>query len=136
MISAWHDANGNTTLDASEAQAAAVKHWTLAGAQSLALSPATDTNPVGTYHTVTATVSPAQAGLPIRFRVLSGPNAGDTDVKTTNSAGQAAFSYKGDGGAGTDTIVAWHDANANGQIDGGEGQAIATKVWTGTQPIS
>jgi hypothetical protein len=136
VISAWHDANGNAVVDAGEAQAAAVTYWTLTAAQSLVLSPASATNQTGTYHTLTATVTPAQAGLPVRFKVLSGPNTGDTDLKATNSAGQATFSYKGDGGAGTDIIVAWHDANANGAIDAGEVQGTATKTWTGTQPIA
>jgi uncharacterized repeat protein (TIGR01451 family) len=73
------------------------------------LTPDSATNPVGTSHTVTATVK--EGGAPIvetrvTFIVLTGPNAGRTGTSLTNSAGAATFTYSDSGGAGTDEIQA------------------------------
>ena len=38
------------------------------------------------------------------FAVLSGPNAGETGLLTTDENGQASFTYTGTGGAGRDSI--------------------------------
>lgn len=77
------------------------------------LSPDDAVNPVGNNHTVTATVTVDDpiAGTPVvgtlvSFEVISGPNAGDNGTDTTDAAGQASFTYTGDGGPGVDTIVA------------------------------
>jgi Ca2+-binding RTX toxin-like protein len=76
------------------------------------LTPVAETNPVGTSHTVTATVttddpipgSPV-VGTTVTFSVVDGPHAGTTGTATTNSGGQATFSYTGTS-TGTDTIEA------------------------------
>lgn len=72
------------------------------------LTPPTDTNPVGTEHTVTATVtdvfgSPV-VGAEVGFNITSGPHAGLTHTNTTNSSGQAIFTYTGTG-TGSDSII-------------------------------
>ena len=80
---------------------------------NIMLTPATADNPVGTIHTVTATVTKNTpvAGTPVvgttvTFTVISGPNAGKTGTGITNAAGQATFSYTSNGIAGTDIIKA------------------------------
>ena len=78
---------------------------------TVSLAPSTATNPVGTSHTVTATVKDQNqnpvSGVSVTFTVLSGgPNAGTKGTATTNSSGQATFTYTGSGGAGTDSIQA------------------------------
>ena len=97
--------DGETTVSSNTV----TKTWTaVSNPLTIALTPATATNPVNTSHTVTATATRgavAQAGLPISFSILSGPNAGLTGNATTNAAGAAAFSYSSSV-AGTDTIRA------------------------------
>lgn len=99
-------------------------------ASGITLTPATATNPVGTSHTVTATVldptgSPV-AGVTVTFAVTSGPDAGATGTGVTNSNGQATFTYSNTGGAGTDTIVASFTDNS-GNVHNSN---TATKTWT------
>jgi len=93
------------------------------------LDPLTATNPVGTSHTLTATVTDSTgavlSGVTVTFTVTSGPNAGQTGTGVTNAAGQATFTYSDTGGAGTDTIVAtFHDATG-----GLHTSNTATKIW-------
>jgi hypothetical protein len=61
-------------------------------------------------HTVTALTLASNhapiAGVTVNFSVISGPNAGATGSGTTESNGQATFTYTDNGGAGTDDIVA------------------------------
>ncbi|MCS6804773.1 MAG: Ig-like domain-containing protein [Blastocatellia bacterium] len=101
----------------------ATKTWV---APACSLSPPSATNPVGTTHTVTVTVtnggSPA-SGIAVNFNVTSGPNAGQSGMGTTDSNGQATFTYTGSGGAGTDTIT------ASGSISGVPFSCTATKDW-------
>jgi hypothetical protein len=74
------------------------------------LAPALALNPPGTQHTLTATVMGSQGeplvGVLVTFTVLSGPNAGDEGVATTDENGMAQFTYTGDGGVGVDEIIA------------------------------
>ncbi len=109
----------STDVDDSQLQDAAV---IIGGAQvrlpgSINLDPATDTNPAGTSHTVTATVrqgappAPA-AGVTVTFSIISGPNSGATGTCsanancTTDANGQVSFTYTSNGSGGTDTIQA------------------------------
>jgi uncharacterized repeat protein (TIGR01451 family) len=97
--------------------------------ESITLEPATDTNPVGGSHTVTATIKNARgepvSGRNVSFSVDSGPNAGKTGSGTTDANGQATFTYTDTGGAGTDTISAsFVDSLGTTQ------KATATKTWT------
>jgi hypothetical protein len=95
---------------------------------TVGLSPQTDTNPVGTDHTVTATAT-ASGGAPvpgvtINFNVLTGPNAGKTGSGQTNVNGQTTFTYHDDGGAGTDTIQASIGTGQSALLSN-----IVTKIW-------
>ena len=99
---------------------------------TISLTPATATNPVGTSHTVTATVrnpdgSP-RSGVLVHFSVTSGPDNGKTGTGTTNATGKATFTYTNTGGAGTDTISASYTEGQNNF------SATATKTWQGTAP--
>jgi Big-like domain-containing protein len=93
---------------------------------NITLAPATDTNPTGTTHTVTATVTengqPAP-GKVVTFTVTAGPHIGMTGVGTTNASGQATFTYTGVN-AGTDTIKASYVSPTGPQ----ESNAV-TKIW-------
>jgi hypothetical protein len=65
--------------------------------QTLTLAPPTQTDPVGTTATVSATLTNA-CGTPLDdvvvvFKVESGPNAGATGSGATDSSGLATFSY-------------------------------------------
>jgi hypothetical protein len=94
--------NGAVTLDSNTI--AQTIH--LAG---ITLAPASSFNPVGTSHTVTARVAGTGDPVPgvlVTFNVVSGPNAGSTGTATTDSNGQASFTYTSNGSAGTDTIEA------------------------------
>jgi hypothetical protein len=61
-------------------------------------------NPVGTTHTVKATISPAVAGVPIIFTVTGANPQGPTSVNT-DASGVAEFTYTGTN-PGEDTITA------------------------------
>ncbi|HXF39649.1 MAG TPA: hypothetical protein VN687_08050 [Blastocatellia bacterium] len=76
--------------------------------RSIALGPATATNPLGTPHTVTATISPIPTvGTPVTFHITTGPNAPLTlGPFPTNAAGVASATYTGSGGVGLDVITA------------------------------
>ena len=94
----------------------------------------TDENPGHTEHTVTAEVTDdavAIEGVTVRFKVLAGPNAGETATAGTNASGEATFTYTGDGGTGTDVINAWLDIDGDGEIDALEPTDQVTKEWHG-----
>lgn len=93
----------------------------------LDLTPATATNPVGTQHTVTATLtnngSPVNAA-PLSFTV-DGVNP-TTGSGTTNASGQTTFAYTGNN-PGDDTITACYEQTDTPPC---EALASATKTWT------
>lgn len=98
---------------------------------TLDLTPAAATNPVGTQHTVTASVNQVGGGAATTGNVLftvagANPTSGSVPV---NSSGQAAFTYTGMN-AGQDNISACYDQNGNGSCDVGEAVGSATKTWT------
>jgi Calx-beta domain/Bacterial Ig-like domain (group 1) len=100
-------------------------------APNLSLSPTTDTNPIGTPHTVTATVtkpdgSPS-SGVHVSF-VVTGANAeaAGTCVPAScdsDEAGKVTFTYTGTK-EGDDTI------NASITVSGSTQTATAAKTWT------
>ncbi len=102
---------------------------------SIELNPPTATNPVGTSHTVTATVRDRTGalapGMTVTFTVVSGPNTGDTGTAVTDANGQASFTWVGDGGPGTDTIEASFTDQA-----GAAHTTTATKIWEGETPTT
>ncbi len=103
---------------------------------TLDLTPLSAVNPVGTTHTVTATLNGyalcdsgsnvgaqcvvdadcfdqgpetcSKANIPVGFQVFGGPNIEDTAVNDqyTDSNGEVEFTYTGSGGPGVDTIQA------------------------------
>jgi Bacterial Ig-like domain (group 1) len=104
--------------------------------EGIVLGPQTATNPVGTSHTVTATVVNA-AGAPIpgetvTFNVISGPNNGTTATSTTNASGVATFTYTSNGTAGTDQIQASF-VNSQNQT---QTSNIVTKIWSGAPGVT
>jgi hypothetical protein len=98
---------------------------------NLSLTPTTATNPVGTTHTVTATVTtPAggpAAGVHVTF-LVTGANAGATGTCVpascdTDAGGHVTFTYTGTN-AGDDTI------HASITVGGTTQSATAAKTWT------
>ena len=130
VIAAWVDANDNGVLDDGDPQALATKEWlALSTITGIELSPATSVNELGDQHELRATITPQLGNVPVRFDVVSGPNAGLSGTAFSDNAGRASFAYVGDGGLGMDLITAWVDANENGVLDDGDPQAVATKEW-------
>jgi hypothetical protein len=78
--------------------------------EGIVLGPASARAPVGTSHTVTATVQndvgDAVVARDVTFTILAGPNAGETAVSSTDTEGEAELQYVGDGGPGVDEIQA------------------------------
>ncbi len=100
----------------------------------MTLTPADETNPVGTPHTVTATLTDENgtpvSGATIQFNVTGAHTTGGPGV--TNASGEATFTYTG-ANLGDDTITACYDQDADGA---GEATASAVKHWTvGSSPI-
>lgn len=101
-------------------------------APNLALDPATGTNPVGTPHTVTATVTNSdatetpRADVEVSF-VVTGANAGATGTCApatciTGADGKVSFTYTG-------TVVGDDTINAAITVDGSRQSATAAKTW-------
>jgi adhesin/invasin len=139
-INAYADMDADGVEDVGEPQTFAQKNWNPA---QLVLTPAIDVNPVGTSHTVTATLTffgppsftgtEPVPGIVIRFTV-TGPGA-TTGSCTTNASGQCSFSYPGPLTPGTDAINAYADMDADGVQDVGEPQTFAQKNWNPAQLV-
>jgi CSLREA domain-containing protein len=130
-ITAFADTDEDGTQDAGEPQGAAEKTWVPGPPATLVLTPPADENPVGTQHTVTATVTDAfgnpTPGITVRFTVT-----GSVDTSgqcTTDAAGQCGFTYMGPELPGADVITAFADTNGDGDQDTGEPQGAAEKTW-------
>jgi hypothetical protein len=99
------------------------------------LAPESAENPVGSDHTVTATVTtddPAPGtpvvGTTVTFEVVAGPHTGATGTDVTDSSDQASFTYTGTA-AGEDTIEAtFVDADGNTQRSN-----RVTKTWVAVE---
>jgi hypothetical protein len=107
----------------------------VAVAPNMTLDPPTAENPVGTTHTVTATVKnnagEPQAGVPVEF-VVTGANAGAVGSCVpancaTDSNGQVKFTWTGTQ-VGDDTV------NASVQFNGATQTATAAKHWSTPAP--
>lgn len=105
------------------------------------LAPASDTNPAGTAHTVTATVKDSdnvpQENVVVSFSVTAGPNTGEASDPAecvpvgcaTDSNGTVSWTYTSNGQTGTDTIEAsFTDQQGNVR------SAQATKEWVNNPP--
>jgi protocatechuate 3,4-dioxygenase beta subunit len=131
-VTACIDADANNACDEGEASVAATKTWTAGPAADISLEPATDTNPVGTPHTVTATVTdefgnPIE-GQSVHFDVTGVAPTPSSDDVTTDASGEAAFTFTNPN-EGTNTVTACIDADASGTCEAEEPTASATKVW-------
>jgi hypothetical protein len=132
-ITACVDADDGIDCDAGELTTTATKTWNPGEPFAITLEPATDTNPVGAGHLLTATVADEfgnpLAGEDVHFDVTGAatpvPAAGDDE---TDAAGQATFTFTNNS-AGTNTITACVDADAGSDCDGGELSDTATKAW-------
>ncbi|MDQ7087608.1 MAG: hypothetical protein Q9Q13_07030 [Acidobacteriota bacterium] len=103
----------------------------------ITLLPASASSPVGTSHSVTATVQDSDgvgvAGRIVQFNILSGPNAGAGGTCsihadcTTDWNGEVTFTYTGGDAVGIDEIVACF------MDDDGEQRCsqTVTKEWSG-----
>jgi hypothetical protein len=104
---------------------------------TLMLTPVAATNPVGTSHTVTATVRDAGnnpvSGVTVRFSVTGTHTASGS--ATTNASGQATFTYPGTA-VGPDAIHAFADTDTDTTQDVGEPFGDATKAWTPAAPAT
>jgi hypothetical protein len=98
---------------------------------SLSLDPPTDASPGFDEHTVLTTVNDGEpvAGIRVSSAIVSGPNAGLTDIATTYANGVFSFAWTGDGTEGIDTLESWLDLDADGVRDEGEPFGTATKLW-------
>ena len=103
----------------------------------LTLAPATDENPVGTNHTVTATLTDGLGtpvpGETILFSVTGAHTTSGSGVTDVN--GEAQFTYSGTN-LGVDTIVACFDANTDAACNPGELTATAAKTWVVGPPAA
>jgi len=136
-ISAFADTNNDGDQDVGEPSGTATKTWIPGAPATLTLTPAADSNQVGTSHTVTATVKDAfnnpVPGVTVRFTVTGAHTTSGSDV--TDANGEATFTYTGTV-AGTDTISAFADTDGDGTQDAGEPTGVATKTWTPGAPAT
>jgi len=101
----------------------------------ISISPESAENPVGTDHTVTATLldllGNPQEGEEVTFEVVSGPNAGASGTCavnsdcTTDADGEVSWTYSSNGVAGTDVIIASFMNDAGQEIQ----SQNAEKTW-------
>jgi Ca2+-binding RTX toxin-like protein len=161
-IRAWVDIDNDNTTDDSDAAEQqpdvdndntdlVVKEWY--APSTVEAEPTTDTNPVGTEHTITAYTS--APGAEVNFNIESGPNAQaeppnpqnptstrDSDYECVTGSSPArqvggqnqyscAWTYEGDGGAGTDNIRVWIDAGSsnNDRYDPSDPSDFVQKTW-------
>jgi Ca2+-binding RTX toxin-like protein len=116
------------------------KTWAAPTVTTIAITPDSDVNQVGTSHTATATVTDQfgnpMAGVNVDWRV-TGRNTVTVNDTVTNNQGQATLTYTDIGpgaSAGNDTIRACtdqvtEDDDCGGPLDTGEIQDTADKRW-------
>lgn len=98
------------------------------------LSPDTATNPLGTDHTVTATVLEDEApvvGTTVTFEVVDGPSVSLIGTAVTDGSGQATFTWSSLV-AGVDTIEARYTTSAGVP----QRSDRVTKEWIGLPPVA
>ena len=132
-ITACVDADDDLTCDGGELTTTATKTWEVGPPFSITLEPATDTNPVGVAHLLTATVADEfgnpLAGEDVHFDVTGAPTPVPTGGDdTTDASGAGTFTFTNNS-AGTNTITACVDADAGSDCDGGELSDTASKTW-------
>jgi hypothetical protein len=94
--------------------------------------------PRGEDHTVTVMVFRAAdpesypvEGSIVTFEVLTGPNQSESFIDTTDAGGVAEFIFNGDGGPGTDMVLAsaLHPGTETAMLD------TVTVTWLNTPPV-
>ncbi len=137
-ISACADTNDNGAADATEPCGAATKTWVALPPASVTLSPAASVNPVGTQHTVTASVTNATGGSVSDASVLFTVNGSTTTSGscTTDATGQCDYTYAGPQTPGADVIAGCADSNNSGATEAAEPCGAATKTWVALPPAS
>jgi Big-like domain-containing protein len=94
-----------------DGQGMATKTWIAGPPRSVFLFPNSDTNPVGTLHTVTATVrdqfNNPTPGQTVQFTVTGGGTAPAGGGSVTNAAGQATFTFTNTTAGVTNSIRAF-----------------------------
>ena len=106
---------------------------TPSGPGAVVLTPGAAPSPVGSQHTVPATVTTATGapspGVPVRFDVsgAAGPAQGSC---TTDQYGRCGFAYQGPKFPGTDTITGCADSDADGARDANEPCNVVTQDWS------
>ena len=149
-VHAFTDQNGDGVEQFSEKGFTAHKTWTAASATSndnrVTCEPASDTNPSGTVHTFTCTVTDTQdqpvSGARVNFKVTSGPDAGQTarcsggttSRGISSEPGTTTCQYKNTGPVGHDVIDVWVDTTDNNLHDTGEPSTTITKDWVQPAP--
>jgi RHS repeat-associated protein len=97
------------------------------------LAPPTSIQAAGASYTATAQVTDAgnqpTANVVVNFAVLSGPNAGKTGTGTTNTQGDAVFTYTGTV-PGIDILQATVTNSTGGSVQSNQ----VTSTWTSTNP--
>jgi YVTN family beta-propeller protein len=100
---------------------------------SLVLAPRSAVNPVGTSHTVTATVRSATgqpvAGITVRFAVVRNRTLVASGQCVTTTGGQCSFTYQGPTRPASDAIGAHADTDNDTRLERGEPVGGATKRW-------
>jgi hypothetical protein len=100
-------------------------------AVTVILTPFADANPVGTHHTVTATVLDG-AGQPVADATVEFRVTGSVVAQgrcTTDQNGQCTFTYQGPALPGADLITAFVDNDDSGDVGPGDAVGEATKAW-------
>ncbi|HEX9766769.1 MAG TPA: cell wall-binding repeat-containing protein [Nitriliruptorales bacterium] len=148
-VQVFLDDDGNDDLDAGEPNAQATKTWTAGGAagvSTLDAEPESDDNFINESHEITVTATNADGdGVPdvtVRYRIDSGPHAGDNTVDDTADTGdEGVWCITGNDGtcsdtyssatAGTDSFTFWVNQTTGGTAgpDAGEPQDTVTKTW-------
>jgi lysophospholipase L1-like esterase len=93
---------------------------------SLSATPSSQT--VG-YHVVLLATGAGAPGTLVTFGVTAGPDVSFAAIIAADSTGAAGTALLGKG-AGTDTVVAWIDANKNGKADLGESAGTTSVTWS------
>jgi hypothetical protein len=135
-ITACFDANTSDTCDFSEVSltATAKTEWVPVAVR---LSPATATDTVGGDHTVTARLTRSSGAPMVNALVIftvTGANQASGE-ESTGPDGTASFTYRGRV-AGTDTITACYDVDADRKCEPPDPAATATKTWLPRVPVT
>ena len=145
-ITAVVDSNFDYIADPEELSDSATKQWITVGADSVTLTPQSDTNNTGDLHSVTVKVTDGGAnveGMRVFFQV-GGVNycaywygnclGGDPD-QVTNANGEATFTYSSVY-SGQDTISVYADTDGNSVPSAGDLTDDATKLWVSRDAAS